>query len=168
MPSQPLCAAFLVGQIPELLLEQQLPGQTPAAHLFVGTAVLHQLSTCACVYESPEHSSVDAHTLWEKKGSRHSPARLPPLPQIPEQLRGACSQGTAWSSQQGSAPKRGSSPLLCPRSSLSRPCTTSWNHRIIESQGWKGPARSSSPTVSITVATTGTKPYLVAPHPDAS
>ena len=40
---------------------------------------------------------------------------------------------------------------------------------IIESQGWKGPARSSSPTVLLLLLLPqATKPYLVAPHPDTS
>jgi len=42
-------------------------------------------------------------------------------------------------------------------------------HRIIESQGWKGPTRSSSPTVLPSpLLPQATKPYLVTPHPDAS
>ena len=44
-----------------------------------------------------------------------------------------------------------------------------WVHRIIESQGWKGPTRSSSPAVlPFPLLPQATKPYLVAPHPDAS
>ena len=40
---------------------------------------------------------------------------------------------------------------------------------IIESQGWKGPARLSSPTVlPLPFLPQATKPYLVAPYPDAS
>ena len=43
------------------------------------------------------------------------------------------------------------------------------NHRIVESQGWKGPTRSSSPTILPSpLLPQATKPYLVAPHPDAS
>ena len=42
-------------------------------------------------------------------------------------------------------------------------------HRIIESQGWKGPTRSSSLTIlPFPLVPQATKPYLVAPHPDAS
>ena len=42
-------------------------------------------------------------------------------------------------------------------------------YRIIESQGWKGPTRSSSPAVlPLLLLPQATKPYLVAPHPDAS
>ena len=46
----------------------------------------------------------------------------------------------------------------------------SWKcHRIIESQGWKEPTRSSSPTVlPLPLLPQATKPYLVAPCPDAS
>ena len=41
--------------------------------------------------------------------------------------------------------------------------------RIIESQGWKGPTRSSSPTVlPLPLLPQATKLYLVAPPPDAS
>ena len=48
------------------------------------------------------------------------------------------------------------------------PCTAQY-HRIIESQGWEGPTGSSSPTVlPLPLLPQGTKPYLVAPHPDAS
>lgn len=67
MPSLQLCAALPVGQILELLLEQRLPGQTPAAHLFAGTAALHQLPARACAYESPERSSVYAYTFCGKR-----------------------------------------------------------------------------------------------------
>ena len=43
------------------------------------------------------------------------------------------------------------------------------SHGIIESQGWKGPTRSSPPTVlPLPLLPQATKPYLVAPHPDAS
>jgi len=46
--------------------------------------------------------------------------------------------------------------------------TSDWN-RIIESQSWKGPTRSSSPTVfPLPLLPQATKPYLVDPHPDAS
>lgn len=39
---------------------------------------------------------------------------------------------------------------------------------MIESQGWKGPARSSSPTVLPSpLLPQATKSYLIAPHPDA-
>lgn len=39
--------------------------------------------------------------------------------------------------------------------------------RIIESQGWKGPARPSSPAVlPLPLLPQATKTYLVAPHPD--
>ena len=42
-------------------------------------------------------------------------------------------------------------------------------HGIIESQGWKEPTRSSSPTVlPLPLLPQATKPYLVASHPDAS
>ena len=42
-------------------------------------------------------------------------------------------------------------------------------HRITESQDWKGPTRSSRPTVlPLLLLLQATKPYLVAPHPDAS
>jgi len=42
------------------------------------------------------------------------------------------------------------------------------NHRIIEFQGWKGPTRSSNPTVlPLPLLPQATKPYLAAPHPDA-
>ena len=38
----------------------------------------------------------------------------------------------------------------------------SWNHRILGSQGWKGPIRSSSPTVlPLPLLPQATKPYLV-------
>ena len=41
--------------------------------------------------------------------------------------------------------------------------------RIVESQGWKGPTRSSSPTVlPLPLLPQATEPYLIAPHPDAS
>ena len=44
-----------------------------------------------------------------------------------------------------------------------------WIIRIIESQGWKGPTRSSSPTIlPLPLLPQATKPYLVAPHPDTS
>ena len=40
---------------------------------------------------------------------------------------------------------------------------------VIESQGWKGPTRSSSPTIlPLPLLPQATKPYLIAPHPDAS
>lgn len=40
---------------------------------------------------------------------------------------------------------------------------------FIESQGWKGPTRSSSPAVlPLPLLPQATKPYLIAPHPDAS
>ena len=43
------------------------------------------------------------------------------------------------------------------------------NHRITESQGWKGPTRSSSPTILLLpLLPQATKLYLGAPHPDAS
>ena len=43
------------------------------------------------------------------------------------------------------------------------------NHRIIESQGWKGPTRSSSPTVlPLPLLPQATEPYLISPHPDTS
>ena len=43
------------------------------------------------------------------------------------------------------------------------------DHGIIESQGWKGPTRSSSPTVlPLPLLPQAPKPYLVAPHPDTS
>jgi len=43
------------------------------------------------------------------------------------------------------------------------------NQRIIESQGWKRPTRSSSPTVlPLPFLPQATKPYLIAPHPDTS
>ena len=52
--------------------------------------------------------------------------------------------------------------------------TTSWhkyrgeNHRIIESQGWKGPTRSSSPIIlPLPLLPQATKPHLIAPHPDS-
>jgi len=42
-------------------------------------------------------------------------------------------------------------------------------NRIIESQGWKGPTRSPSPTVLPSpLLPQATKLYLIAPHPDAS
>ena len=42
-------------------------------------------------------------------------------------------------------------------------------HRIIESRGWKGPTRSSSPTIlPLPLLPQATKPYLIAPHPDTS
>ena len=43
------------------------------------------------------------------------------------------------------------------------------DHRITESQGWKGPTRLCSPTMLLlSLLPQATKPYLVAPHPDAS
>ena len=46
------------------------------------------------------------------------------------------------------------------------------SHRIIESQGWKGPTRSktvSSPTIlPLPLLPQANKPYLAAPHPDTS
>ena len=43
------------------------------------------------------------------------------------------------------------------------------NHRIIESQGGKRPIRSPDPTIfSLPLLPQATKPYLAAPHPDAS
>jgi len=43
------------------------------------------------------------------------------------------------------------------------------NHRITESQGWKGPTRSSSPTIlPLPLLPQATKLYLGAPHPHAS
>jgi len=43
------------------------------------------------------------------------------------------------------------------------------DHRIIESQGWKGSTRSSSPTVlPLPLLPQATKPYLVAPQPGTS
>ena len=42
-------------------------------------------------------------------------------------------------------------------------------YRIVESQGWKGHTRSSSPTVlPLLLLPQATKPCLIAPHPDAS
>ena len=57
-----------------------------------------------------------------------------------------------------------------PRILLCWPLTTEvYVHRITESQGWKRPARSSSPTAfPFPLVPQATKPYLVAPHPDAS
>ena len=47
-------------------------------------------------------------------------------------------------------------------------CLAQIPHRIIESQGWKGPTRSSSPIVfPLPLLPQATKPYLEAPHPDA-
>ena len=41
--------------------------------------------------------------------------------------------------------------------------------RITESQGWKGPVRSSSPTIlPLPLLPQATKPYLVAPHLDTT
>ena len=41
--------------------------------------------------------------------------------------------------------------------------------QIIESEGWKGATRSSSPTIlPLPLLPQATKPYLIAPHPDAS
>ena len=52
---------------------------------------------------------------------------------------------------------------------LFRPKKGYFNHRIIESQGWKGRTRSSNPTVlPLPLLPQVTKPYLAAPHPDAS
>jgi len=43
------------------------------------------------------------------------------------------------------------------------------NHRTTESQGWKGPTLSSSPTIlPLQLLPQATNPYLVAPHPDTS
>jgi len=42
-------------------------------------------------------------------------------------------------------------------------------HKIRESQGWKGPTRSFSPTIlPLLLLPQATKPCLIAPHPDAS
>ena len=57
--------------------------------------------------------------------------------------------------------------ILCILKTLTK--VKSYNHRIVESQGWKGPTRSSSPTVlPPPLLPKATKPYLIAPHPDAS
>jgi len=49
------------------------------------------------------------------------------------------------------------------------PCSCALLDRFIESQGWKGPTRPSSPTVLLLpLPPQDTKPYLVAPHPHAS
>ena len=47
---------------------------------------------------------------------------------------------------------------------------SSWivDQYVTESQGWKGPTRSSSPTVLPSpLLPQATQPYLIAPHPDA-
>jgi len=55
--------------------------------------------------------------------------------------------------------------LICGRYEL-LPCNYV-SHCCIESQGWKLPAGSSSPTAfPFPLVPQATKPYLVAPHPD--
>ena len=131
MPSLQLCAALPVGQILELLLEQRLPGQTPAAHLFAGTAALHQLPARACAYESPERSSVDAYTFC---GKRKEPGTSQPgcLPfPASQSSSGVPAAGAQLGALSRALPQREglllylSLPFLCPCSSLSRPCSAS-------------------------------------------